>query len=73
MQCLDLIRTIDKMIEEKEEKIKDKKEHINSNYILAKIDFTTIDNMTDVVETLKKIKPQLDELQNRIIKRNKGE
>ena len=67
----DLILIIQGLIANKKEKLKERKNNISSDYILAKIDFTCIDNMEDVIATLEtRILPTLKTLQNRIIERN---
>lgn len=67
----DLILIIQGLVANKKEKLKERKNNINSNYTLAKIDFTCIDNMEDVIATLEtRILPTLKTLQNRIIERN---
>ena len=40
---------------------------------MAKLDFTIIENFADSVETLRVLINELEELQERIIKRNRGE
>ena len=67
---IDYAEMLKKRIDELKEKVKEKKNNINSNYTLAKLDFTTIDNMNDSIEVYEKIVVMLDNLQNRIIDRN---
>ena len=67
-----LYEEIKKVLNDYEEEIKARKENINANYILAKLDILAIDNYCDTIETLKKILEELDNLQNRIIERNRG-
>ena len=65
-----LIDLIDTEIEKTELELNDKKNNINSNYTLAKLDFTVIDNYSDCLYVYGKIREQLVELQERIIERN---
>ena len=51
--------------------LKNRKNNINSNYMLAKHDFRIIDNIEDVIETLDYIIDKLNDCQERIIERNK--
>lgn len=51
--------------------LKNRKNNINSNYMLAKHDFRVIDNIEDVIETLDYIIEKLRDCQERIIERNK--
>lgn len=67
---IDYAEMFKKRIDELKEKVKEKKNNINSNYTLAKLDFTTIDNMNDSIEVYEKIVVMLDNLQNRIVDRN---
>lgn len=55
----------------KEIELKNRKNNINSIYILAKYDFIVINNIEDSIETLTDIIDKLEQLQDRIIKRNK--
>lgn len=71
MEVKDLISLLEDTKIEKIQKIKYKKHNISSNYILAKIDFTTIENMQDFVDTISNILVDLNKLQDRIIERNR--
>lgn len=51
--------------------VKNRKNNINHRYDLAKHDFRYIENMEDAIETYEYIIEQLEELQDRIIERNK--
>ena len=55
----------------KEINLKNRKNNINSNYMLAKHDFRVIDNIEDSIETLTDIIDELEQLQNRIVERNR--
>ena len=72
MSIQELIKIVEKEIEDKEKNIEVKKTNINSDYTLAKLDFITIDNMQDSLETYKVILLKLNNLQQRVIDRNKG-
>lgn len=50
--------------------IKNRKNNINSNYLMAKHDFRVIENLEDSVETLGYLIEKLNDLQERIIDRN---
>lgn len=67
---MDYAEMFKKRIEELKEKVSEKKNNINSNYTLAKIDFTCIDNMNDCIEVYEKIVTMLDNLQERVVDRN---
>ena len=55
----------------KEINLKNRKNNINSNYMLAKYDFRVIDNIEDSIETLTDIIDELEQLQDRIVERNR--
>lgn len=55
----------------KETDLKNRKNNINSNYMLAKHDFRVIDNIEDSIETLIDIIDKLEQLQDRIAERNR--
>lgn len=65
-----LIKELDEIKNKEEEEIKRRKSNINNDYTLAKIDFVVIENINDNIETLNKIIAELEELQQRRIKRN---
>lgn len=71
MEIRDLIKTTKNLIEKDKIKLEERKHNISSDYLLAKLDFVVIENYTDSVETLEKIYNDLEELQNRIIERNR--
>lgn len=65
---------ITELTEHKEERTKElnwRKNEIHNTYILAKHDLLVIENMQDSENTLNKIIDELQELQKRIIERNK--
>lgn len=68
------IKEIIKIIKNEKEmcliEIKNRKNNINSNYNMAKHDFRVIENLEDSVETLGYITEQLNDLQERIIRKN---
>ena len=72
MRIIDLKDIFEKEIKEEENKIKEKRVNINSNYTLAKLDFKIIENMEDSLKTFKKIVEELDKLQERVIQRNRA-
>lgn len=55
----------------RETDLKNRKNNINSNYMLAKHDFRVIDNIEDSIETLIDIIDKLEQLQDRIAERNR--
>ena len=61
---------IKKIIEQDEKSLKDKMENISSSYMLAKLDFITIDNLKDSIETYNKVLLELEDLLQRRISRN---
>ena len=69
----EIIKELIQLKNKKADELNKRKNNINSNYELAKLDFTAIENYNDSVETLRIIIEELEELQKRIIKRNKGE
>lgn len=71
MEVKELVRIINKERLNKIDEINYLKNNINSSYTLAKLDFTVIDNKTDFVETLDNVLTLLEDLQMRIIARNK--
>ena len=66
----ELIKKVEEAIDDTSSRLEDKKNNINSDYVLAKLDFTYIDNMCDSISVYKHIKELLDDLQQRIINRN---
>lgn len=67
-----LVDEIKGLVNRYEEEINKRKNNINSNYLLAKLDFLAIENYTDSVETFNKIIDEITDLQDRIIKRNRN-
>lgn len=66
----DIVKLV-REVKEKDKKIIEEKKHtISSDYMMAKLDITVIDNYTDTVETLERIEKELNELQDRILARN---
>ena len=72
MERNEIIGILKKTIEKDEAIVKEKKSNINSNYTLAKLDFTIIENCEDSIKTYNTIIEELNKLQERIIKRNRG-
>lgn len=70
MQVYELRKIIKDEIEKKEKELKERKQNINKNYELARLDFIVIENISDSINTLQCIDEELDDLQNRIRKRN---
>lgn len=66
----DLVKILTEYKLKDEEEMKRLKNNINSKYELALMDFRTIDNYDDVVETLDEVIIKLQDLQERIIERN---
>ena len=71
MQVYELKKVVENELAELKKNLKEKKSRINSNYSLAKLDFITIDNIEDAIDTLEHIIYKLEDLQERIIDRNK--
>ncbi len=71
MEVKELVEIINKERLNKIDEINYLKNNINSSYTLAKLDFIVIDNKTDFVETLDDVLTLLENLQMRIISRNK--
>lgn len=71
MQVYELKKVVENELAERKKNLKEKKSRINSNYSLAKLDFITIDNIEDAIDTLEHIIYKLEDLQERIIDRNK--
>ena len=71
MEIKEMIEIVKKERDMKKIHVKNRKSNINSSYDLAKHDFRCIENMEDVIETYGYIIEQLEELQDRIVKRNK--
>lgn len=73
METYEIIKMINNEIEKAERELVERKQNINKKYDLAKLDFIIIENKTDKISTLKDIKFYLEELQKRIVKRNRGD
>lgn len=71
MEIKEMITLIKQEKTLKEINLKNRKNNINSNYMLAKHDFRVIDNIEDSIETLTNIIDDLGRLQNRIDERNR--
>lgn len=71
MEIKEMITLIKQEKTLKEVNLKNRKNNINSNYVLAKHDFRVIDNIEDSIETLTDIIDELEELQERIVERNR--
>lgn len=71
MRLNELITLINKEKEEVEKEIVKRKSNISSTYYFAKHDFRCIDNFEDQAETYCYILEKLEDLQDRIIERNK--
>lgn len=71
METKELINLIQKEIEKWEEKKEYLQQHISNTELLAKNDLRTLENYRDSIETFKIIELKLENLQNRIIERNK--
>lgn len=70
MQINELLNELRELKNKKAEELNKRKKNINPNYEIAKLDFIAIENYNDSVETFRIV---IEELQERIIKRNKGE
>lgn len=71
MNLQELIRIVERDIKDEKECLEDKKNNISNSYMMDKHDFRCIDNMEDCLETYEYILDKLNELQDRIIERNK--
>lgn len=71
MEIREMIEIVKKERDMEKIHVSNRKNNINHSYDLAKHDFRCIDNMEDIVETYEYIIEQLEELQYRIIARNK--
>lgn len=71
MEIKEMITLIKQEKTLKEINLKNRKNNINSNYMLAKHDFRVIDNIEDSIETLTDIIDELEQLQDRIVERNR--
>lgn len=71
MTIKEMIEIVEKERDTKKIELKNRKSNINSSYDLAKHDFRVIENINDVFETYTYIIEQLEELQDRIVERNK--
>ena len=73
MEICELRKIIKDEMKKREKELQQRKTNINNNYELARLDFIVIENLTDNINTLQCIDEELDDLQNRIIKRNRGD
>jgi hypothetical protein len=71
MELEKIINNLNLLREENSYKMGELKNNINCSYELAKLDFTTISNYEDSIETFDKIIVELSNLQKRIVERNK--
>ncbi len=71
MDLRDMINIIEKEKFNREEVLKERKNNINSNYLLAKQDFRVITNIEDTIHILTNVIDDLEELQKRIFTRNR--
>lgn len=70
MDLQELIRLVEKDIKLEKECLEDKKNNIAHDYFFAKHDFRCIENMTDVLATYEHVLKLLNDVQQRVIKRN---
>lgn len=71
MEIKEMITLIKQEKTLKEVTLKNRKQNINSSYMLAKHDFRCIENIEDAIETYNEIIDDLEELQNRVVARNR--
>mgnify|MGYP004515997945 CR=1 FL=1 len=71
MEIKEMIALIRQQKTLEEINLKNRKNNINSSYDLAKHDFRVIDNIEDIIETLTDIIDELEQLQDRIVERNR--
>lgn len=71
METMELIKIMKAEREKRNNDLYNRKHNINQHYFLAKLDFKVIDNYNDSIQTLDKIIKELEDLQERIIKRNR--
>ena len=71
MNLQELIEIVERDIQDEKECLEDKKNNISNSYMMAKHDFRCIENMTDALATYEHISDLLNELQERIIERNR--
>ena len=67
MEIKEMITLIKQEKTLKEVTLKNRKQNINSSYMLAKHDFRCIENIEDAIEII----DDLEELQNRVVARNR--
>lgn len=73
MHCKDMIIVVKQSIDDYEKAIKENKKNIHNDYVLALLDIRVIENKQDTLNTYNNILKELEQLQDRIIKRNRGE
>lgn len=73
MQVNELIKIIKDEKEKAGKELDERKNNISKKYELAKFDFVVIENINDKEDTLRCIIEDLEELQKRIVKRNRGD
>lgn len=71
MEIKEMITLIKQEKTLKEITLKNRKQNINSSYMLAKQDFRCIENIEDTIETYNEIIDDLEELQDRVVERNR--
>ena len=71
LELRQLIKLIEEQKELEKECIENRKHNINKDYYMAKHDFRCIENMEDVIEEYEYIINRLNDLQDRVIERNK--
>lgn len=70
MNLQELIRIVERDIQDEKECLEDKKNNIAHDYFFAKHDFRCIENMRDTLATYEHVLELLNDLQQRVIKRN---
>lgn len=68
----DLLNVVEKYIKNDKEELAKRKNNISNNYILAKNDIKAIENFEDSKKVCENIEKQLNDLQQRIVNRNRG-
>lgn len=69
----DLLKVVVDYKKYRNDELLKRENNISSSYVLAKLDFKVIENLKDGISTLQNIEKQLNDLQERIIKRNREE
>ena len=71
MEVKDVIQTLKHALQLEKVNCENRKNNISQHYEMAKHDFRVIDNMEDCIETYQYVIEKLEDLQDRIIERNK--